>query len=109
MLLAVAYFILRLVLRIAPEGDARDREALILALQHQLAVLSRKDPRPKLRRFDRMFLAALSRLIPRERWSSFIVSPQTLLRWHRELVHRKWTFEHKNGPGARPRIPNSWL
>jgi hypothetical protein len=38
----------------------------------------------------------------RERWTSFLVSPQTLLRWHRELVRRKWTFRHHH-PG-RPRI-----
>ena len=85
---------LRLVLRIAPESDAREREAEILMLRHQLAVLKRKAGRPKLRRRDRMLLAAFSRLVPRERLSCFIVSPQTILRWHRELVRRKWTYRH---------------
>ena len=94
MLLAVVYFVLRLALRIAPEGDARGREAEILVLRHQLAVMKRKAGRPKLRRFDRMLLAAFARLVPRDRWSSFVVSPQTILRWHRELVARKWTFRH---------------
>jgi putative transposase len=41
-----------------------------------------------------MLLAAFARLIPKERWSCFIVSPQTILRWHRELVARKWTYKH---------------
>jgi len=47
-----------------------------------------------------VFLTALSRLLPRERWSSFIVTPGTLLRWHRELVKRTWT--HKTRPVGRP-------
>lgn len=98
MFLAILYFVLRLVLRLArlaPEGDACEREAEILVLRHQLAVLERKAGRPKLRRLDRMLLAAFARLVPRERWSCFIVSPQTILRWHRELVARKWTYKHK--------------
>jgi hypothetical protein len=95
---AVVYFLLRLVLGLAPEGEDRDREAEILVLRHQLKVLSRKAGRPKLRRLDRVLLASLSRLVPRHRWSAFSVSPQTLLRWHRELVRRKWTYK-KNGGG----------
>lgn len=94
MLLAVLYFVLRLAFRVAPEGDAREREAEILVLRHQSKVLQRKAGRPRLRRSDRMLLAAISRLLPRERWRSFLVSPQTLLRWHRELVRRKWTYNH---------------
>jgi hypothetical protein len=42
-----------------------------------------------------MLIAALSRTIPRDRWSGFIVTPATILRWHRELVARKWTFRRK--------------
>ena len=101
MLFAVAYFLLRLVLRLAPQGDNRDREAEILVLRHQLKVLTRKAGRPKLSRLDRLLLAALSRLLPRERWSAFSVSPQTLLRWHRELVRRKWIYK-RNGGGRPP-------
>jgi hypothetical protein len=93
-LLAVIYFMLRLLLRLTPEGDVREREAEILVLRQQLAVLKRKAGRPKLRRVDRMLLAAFARLIPKERWSCLIVSPQTILRWHRELVARKWTYKH---------------
>ncbi|MGH2578742.1 MAG: integrase core domain-containing protein, partial [Actinomycetota bacterium] len=83
-----------LVLRLVPEGDAREREAEILVLRHQLAVLKRKTGRPKLRRLDRLFLSAFGPFVPRKRWSCFIVSPQTILRWHRELVARKWTCKH---------------
>lgn len=71
-------------------------------LRHQLGVLRRTVKRPDLRRWDRVLLAAASRLVPRERWTSFLVSPQTLFRWHRELVRRKWTFR-RHHPG-RPRI-----
>jgi len=101
MFFAVVYFLLRLVLRLAPEGENRDRGAEILVLSHQLKVLSRKAGCPKLRRLDRILLAAFSRLLSRERWG-FSVTPQTPLRWHRDLVRRKWTYD-KSG-GGRPRI-----
>jgi hypothetical protein len=58
-------------------------------LRHQLAVLERTVKRPRLRRRDRLLLALAAGLLPRERWSAFVVSPQTLLRWQRELVARK--------------------
>jgi putative transposase len=95
MLFSLLYMVLRGVLRLAPAGDERDREAEILVLRHQVKVLNRKACRPKLSRLDRLFLAAASRVLPRERWSSFIVTPATLLRWHRELVRRKWTYKAK--------------
>ena len=60
--------------------------------------------RPPLTRRDRVVLVAASRLIPRARWRVFLVSPQTLLRWHRELVRRKWTFRHR-APGRPPLDP----
>jgi putative transposase len=63
-------------------------------LRHQVKVLKRKAGRPKLRRRDRVFLAAATSILPRSRWSSFIVTQTTLLRWHRELVGRKWTYRH---------------
>jgi putative transposase len=65
-------------------------------LRHQLAVLGRTVKRPPLWRRDRVLLAAASELLPRERWSVFLVSPQTLLRWHRELVARKWTYRRRS-------------
>jgi putative transposase len=70
-------------------------------LRHQLAVLRRTVKCPPLGRRDRMLLAALSGVLPRERWSVFLVSPQTLLRWHRELVARRWTYRRRS-PGRPP-------
>jgi len=49
--------------------------------------------------------AALARVIPRDRWPSFLVTPQTLLRWHRELIRRKWTYGRGKGPGRPPIDP----
>jgi putative transposase len=94
-LFAFCYFIVRAVLRISPDGVAREREAEILVLRHQLAVLKRGNPRLRLRRRDRIVIAAVAGLVPRERWKGFIVTPATILRWHRELVRRKWTFRHR--------------
>jgi hypothetical protein len=54
---------------------------------------------------DRVMLAAASRLLPRNMWSSFLVTPQTLLRWHRELVKRKWTFRRRWALGRPPLDP----
>ena len=71
-------------------------------LRHELAVLRRTLRRPPLRRRGRLLLAAASMLLPRARWSVFPVSPQTLLRWHRELVARKWTYRRR--PPGRPPI-----
>jgi hypothetical protein len=95
MLFSLLYMVLRGVLRLAPAGDERDREAEILVLRHQVKVLKRKTYHPKLSRLDKLFLAAGSRVLPKERWSSFVVTPTTLLRWHRELVRRKWTYKAK--------------
>ena len=73
-------------------------------LRHQLAVLGRTVKRSPLGWRDRMLLAAASRLLRRERWSVFVVSPQTLLRWHRELIARKWTYRRRL-PGRPPLDP----
>lgn len=62
---------------------------------NQVKVLHRKAGRPRLRRIDKLLLAAASRILPRDRWASFIITPATLLRWHRELVRRKWTYRRK--------------
>jgi hypothetical protein len=68
---------------------AKDIE--IAVLRHQLDVLRRQVKRPEFRPAERAVLAALSSALPRGRWSSFLVTPATILRWHRWLVTRKWT------------------
>jgi putative transposase len=67
----------------------------ILVLRHQLTVLRRHTPCPRLEPADRALLAALSRALPRARWSCFLVKPETLLRWHRRLVAGAWTYPHR--------------
>jgi putative transposase len=75
-------------------GDA-SKDLEILVLRHQLAVLRRQTSRPKLEPTDRVLLAAISRALPRPRWSCFFVKPDTLLRWHRRLVTRAWTYPRR--------------
>ena len=77
------------VLGYGPTPDANEVE--IAVLRHQLAVLHRQVSRPRYTPADRMLLATLAKLLPRERWPIFLVTPSTLLRWHRELVARRWT------------------
>jgi putative transposase len=74
----------------------REKEIEILLLRHQLQVLERQVARPKLTQADRALLAAFSRVLPRQAWkTSLLVTPATLLRWHRELVARRWTYPHR--------------
>jgi hypothetical protein len=82
---AIAYLRMRQLLRaLTGSSNDADQDVERLVLRHWLRVLRRQVSRPRLRRRDRLFPAALSRAFPRARWSSFLVSPQTLLRWHRE-------------------------
>ncbi|MGH2767207.1 MAG: integrase [Actinomycetota bacterium] len=102
MLFSLVYAIVRALLRLLPaRGIERSLEIELLVLRHELKILRRQVARPKLRRRDRLFLAAASRILPRERWRAFVVTPRTLLQWHRELIRRKWTYR----PGRPGRPP----
>ena len=90
MLFGLLYLLLcRLVRLTAGSSNYLNRDIELTVLRHQLVVLKCQVGKPRLRRRDRLFMAALAGVLPRARWSSFLVSPQTLLRWHRELVRRK--------------------
>jgi putative transposase len=78
-------------------------EVEILVLRHQLAVLQRRTPRPRISWSDRAVIAALTRLLPARRRRGFLVTPATILHWHRQLVRRRWTIPNTR-PG-RPGIP----
>jgi putative transposase len=67
----------------------------LLVLRHQLAVLRRQISRPRFEPADRAVLAAISRALPRVRWSCFLVRLETLLRWHRRLIAGAWTYSHR--------------
>jgi putative transposase len=90
---------IQLLVLLARGDAANDLE--ILVLRHQLAVLRRRTPRPRLEPADRALLAAVSRVLPRARWSCFFVQPETLLRWHRRLVAGAWTYPRR-GQGRPP-------
>jgi hypothetical protein len=104
MLLSFLYLVVRRLLRLLIPGDeiVRSAEVEVLILRHELRVLRRGGGRPAYRRRDRVLLAACSRLLPRASWRAFIVAPQTLVRWHRELVLRKWTYRRRGVPGRPP-------
>ena len=74
----------------------------VVMLRHEVTVLRRQVVRPALLPSDRALLAWLGRLLDRRRRGRFFVQPETLLRWHRDLVQRKWTYAHRPG---RPSIP----
>src|SRR2546423_1916834 len=97
----VALMIVRRVLGMLGCGPTPDADAVEIAvLRHQLAVLRRQIPRPRYTPTDRLVLAVLAKLLPRERWAVFLVTPATLLRWHRELIARRWTYP-RTGHDAR--------
>ena len=108
MLFALVHLVLRRLFGFAggSESQSQSKDVEILVLRHQLKVLRRQAGRPRLRQLDRVVLAAASRALPRPAWASFMVSPETLLRWHRELVRRKWTYRkwtyRRKRVGGRP-------
>src|SRR5450759_5883434 len=108
------YLFIRTLVRLIVIGDLgqRDEHAKdleILVLRHQLRVLQRTASPPRLRPIDRVLLAVASRVLPRDRWVAFLVTPGTLLRWHRELVRRKWTYPSRRSRTAASRSASDGL
>jgi putative transposase len=94
-------FVSLLKLLVGSMRPAQVKDVELIVLRHQIDVLRREVERPTLRASDRAFLTAASRLLPARRRHGLLVTPQTLLRWHRELVRRRWTFSRR-GPGRPP-------
>ena len=90
-----------------PRRSGAEKDVELVVLSHQVRVLERQvRGRVRYRPVDRALLAALSRSLPRERWPAFLVTPTTLVPWHRETGRRKWrAWRRQRGPGRSPMKP----
>ncbi|MEA2959359.1 MAG: putative transposase, partial [Alphaproteobacteria bacterium] len=107
-LLSILYQLVRCLLGLTTVLVRRDlsKDAELLVLRHENTVLRRQIARVRYTPADRVWLAALSRLLPRRRWAEiFAVTPTTILAWHRRLVSRKWDYTACRRPGRPPTAP----
>ena len=105
MIFSVVYLLARSLLGCLMVLARREasKDAELLVLRHQNGVLRRQISRVRYQPADRLWLAALSQLIPRRRWGEvFAVTPATLLAWHRRLITRKWDYTSRRRPGRPP-------
>jgi putative transposase len=84
----------------------RSKDIEIMVLRHQLTVLQRQIGRPRLSWADRALISALARLLPRTHRLGMLITPGTLLRWHADLVKRRWTYKRRQQgrPPTRPTL-----
>ena len=104
MLLGLTYQLMRFIIDLVLVRTRSDTQlrAEVLALRHQLRVLERKVGKPDWQPADRILLAGLSRLLPKSGLPSLLPRPETLLRWHRDLVCRKWAAFRQRPRRQRP-------
>ena len=108
MLLKIVYLLVRRILGLAVLLFRRDmaKDAELLVLRHENAVLRRHAGRVRYEPADRVWFAALARLLPRRRWTEiFPVTPATLLAWHRRLAASKYDTSNSRKPGRPPTVP----
>ena len=108
MLFKIVYLLVRRILGLAVLISRSDlaKDAELLVLRHENAVLRRHAGRVRYGLADRLWLAALTRLIPRRRWAAiFPITPATLLAWHRRLVAGKYDTSKRRAPGRPPTGP----
>jgi putative transposase len=95
LLYLIFWHVLGLVQLIGCTSAAKDVELLVL--RHEVAVLRRTNPRPRMDWADRAVFAALVQRLPRAMRRQRLVTPNTILRWHRRLVRRRWTYPNRTG------------